>query len=90
MLLPEEAEDEEIKKEIIEEMGTCGKVEQFHVHQQRASSGAVESVFVFVVYSAGSEAAAAMQKMHGRFFAGREVQAKPYDYDLFCSGVYET
>ncbi|CAM9927644.1 unnamed protein product [Discosporangium mesarthrocarpum] len=72
-------------------MGTCGKVEQFHVHQQKSPAGSAATVVrVFVVYSSAEEAAAAMRKMHGRYFAGRQVQVGPYDYDSFSRGMYDS
>eukprot|EP00903_Cladosiphon_okamuranus_P021627 g19885.t1 len=76
MLGPEDADDEETKAEILQEFGMFGTVLQFHVHKQRASAGTVVAVRVFVVYSNPAETAAAVQKMHGRFFAGRQPQAK--------------
>ncbi|CAN0467551.1 unnamed protein product [Laminaria digitata] len=89
MLGPEEADDEEVKAEILEEFGTCGTVQQFHVHKQRAPNGAVVAVRVFVVYNTPGEAALSIRKMHGRFFAGRQVQAVPYDQGMLSKGMLD-
>lgn len=62
---------------------------QLHVHKQRASAGTVVAVRVFVVYSNPGETAVAIQKMHGRFFAGRQVQAAAYDEGLFVQGALD-
>ncbi|CAM9881238.1 unnamed protein product [Hapterophycus canaliculatus] len=86
MLGPEDADDAETKAEILEEFGTCGTVLQLHVHKQRAASGAVVAVRVFVVYSNPNETTAAIRKMHGRFFAGRQVLAAAYDQGMFNQG----
>lgn len=44
------------------------------------------AVRVFVVYYNPNETAAAIRKMHGRFFAGRQVLAAAYDQGMFNQG----
>lgn len=51
--------------------------------------GVVVALRVFVVYSNPSEAAAAMRKMQGRFFAGRQVRAVAYDHAMFSRGMLD-
>lgn len=62
---------------------------QFYVHQQRSPGGTVMAVRVFVVFSTQQGAAVAIRKMHGRFFAGREVRAAAYDYATFARGMLD-
>ncbi|CAM9393561.1 unnamed protein product [Ectocarpus sp. 4 AP-2014] len=90
MLGPEDADDEDTKAEILEEFGTCGTVLQLHVHKQRGSDGAVWAVRVFVVFSDPNETVTAIRKMHGRFFAGRQVQAAAYDHGMFSQGLLDS
>lgn len=63
--------------------------EKFLVHQQRASGGTVVAVRVFVLFSNLAEAATAMRKMHGRFFAGNQVHAAAYDQAMFSRGLLD-
>lgn len=60
------------------------------MHKQRASGGTVVAVRVFVVYSDPNGAATAIRKMHGRFFAGRQVMAAAYDEGLFSQGSLDS
>lgn len=59
------------------------------VHQQRASGGTVVAVRVFVLFSTAEAAAAAINKMHGRFFAGHQIQAVLYDFSMFSMGLLD-
>ncbi|CAN0119798.1 unnamed protein product [Ectocarpus sp. 6 AP-2014] len=63
---------------------------ELHVHKQRGSDGAVWAVRVFVVFSDPNETVTAIRKMHGRFFAGRQVQAAAYDHGMFSQGLLDS
>lgn len=59
------------------------------MHQQRASGGTVVAVRVFVLFTTIEAAAAAVNKMHGRFFGGHQIQAVLYDLSMFSMGFFD-
>jgi poly(U)-binding-splicing factor PUF60 len=79
--------DEDLQEEVGQECGKFGKVVNVVIHQDTTASEE-ESVKIFVVFSAASEADKAISSLNGRWFGGRVVTAEGYEEEKFEVGDY--
>ena len=77
--------DSELETDIQEECGKHGAVESVVIYQEKESEApeAPVTVKIFVKFTHSSEAIAAKEALHDRWFAGRTVTADIYDQSLF-------
>jgi poly(U)-binding-splicing factor PUF60 len=90
LIEPEELENSQEAQELIEDITTeCEKfgplAEPIKIHTA-ASSG---KVIVFVRYRNSSDCSFAIQKMDGRWFAGRQISAKSFQVDRYESQNFD-
>ena len=70
--------EDEIAEECTQKYGHVVRVKMFE--HADGTVPASEAVLIFVEFEDASAAARARQGLHGRFFGGRQVQARPFDY----------
>ncbi|CAM9433559.1 unnamed protein product, partial [Phaeothamnion confervicola] len=84
MVGPEDLEDPSLKDEIGEECAKYGPVERVEAVLRPPPS--IGEARVFVLFATDADAAAAVSRLHERYFGGRVVQARLYDAAAFLRG----
>ncbi|CAL8078405.1 unnamed protein product [Calicophoron daubneyi] len=82
MVGPEDC-DEELEVEVASECSKYGSVERVIIHQETDSETNAIIVKVFVRFSLLDSVHNAISALNGRYFAGRQITAEPYDVQAF-------
>ena len=74
----------------LDECGKHGTVERVVIYQEKQDDEADAEVIVkiFVEFTNPKSVDTAIEALNGRFFAGRQVKAEPYDQALYFSKDY--
>ncbi|KAF5397148.1 Poly-U binding splicing factor b [Paragonimus heterotremus] len=83
MVGPEDCDDE-LQGEVTSECSRYGAVERVVIHQQLDPQTNEFIVKVFVHFSTLEAVHNAVEALNGRFFAGRQIRAEPYDLGAFA------
>lgn len=83
MVDPDECDDE-LEEEVAQECRNFGQVERVLIYQELEDDNQL-SIKIFVVFQEAEAVERAIASLHGRYFAGRQVVAEPYDTDKFDS-----
>lgn len=90
LIEPEELEDPQEAQELTEDITTeCEKFGSLADPIKIHISSSTGKVIVFVKYNNPSDCALAIQKMNGRWFAGRQISAKVFPVNLYDSQNFE-
>lgn len=90
LIEPHELEDPQEAQELTEDITSeCEKFGCLADPIQIHSSGSNNDIVVFVKYTSSSDCALAIQKMNGRWFAGRQISAKSYSTALYDSRNFD-
>jgi len=84
MVGPEDV-DEDLESEVIDECSTYGHVNRVIIYQEKQSEDDDAEVIVkiFVEFKEPSELDKATKALDGRYFAGRQIKALPFDQHMF-------
>ncbi|CAL8078360.1 unnamed protein product [Calicophoron daubneyi] len=74
--------DDDLESEVKEECCNYGTVDRVVIYQELDESGAV-IIKIFVVFTESESVDRAIAALDGRYFAGRQVIAEPYDLEKF-------
>jgi poly(U)-binding-splicing factor PUF60 len=87
---PEELQDPQEAKDLVEDITSeCEKFGPLHEPIILHTSTETGKVLVFVRYSNSSDCAFAIQRMNGRWFAGRQISAKNFPLHQFESHNFD-
>lgn len=79
--------DADLEGEVARECGKYGVVDSVYINETK-NSNSEDAVRIFVSFASEEDAAKAQSALNGRFFAGRTVQARFYDEELFAREDY--
>ena len=79
--------DKEFDEEIREECKKFGQVQKLYIHTD-SEAPPNEKVCIFVLFAGKDEADVAISVMNGRWFGGRQIEARKYSKSKFLSGIY--
>lgn len=82
MVLPHEVDDD-LKEEVAEECSNYGTIQRIFIRP------GAEEVRIFVVFSSPDGPSAALPTLLGRWFGGKQIQARYYDPAAFAAGNYD-
>ncbi|OON13446.1 hypothetical protein X801_10779 [Opisthorchis viverrini] len=74
--------DDELENEVKEECCNYGSVDRVIIYQELDENGEL-IIKIFVVFQDSESVDRAIASLNGRYFAGRQVVAEPYDLEKF-------
>ncbi|THD19066.1 putative fuse-binding protein-interacting repressor siahbp1 [Fasciola hepatica] len=80
--------DDELESEVHGECSNYGPVDRVIIHQEIDPETNTGCVKVFVQFVDQQSVGLAIEALHGRFFAGRQITAEPYDIQAFLMNDY--